>query len=82
MNIDMTQERDGGRVSSPALQQPDKLRRGGVGVGGVGVQLCVRGTLGFKIQPECLDECAKQALSIRHIRDAVGVVAATFTYIP
>lgn len=29
MNIDMTQERDGGRVSSPAQQQPDKLRRGG-----------------------------------------------------
>lgn len=51
MNIDMAQERDGGRASSLAQQQPDKLKEG------EGVRLHVGRTLGFKILAECVDEC-------------------------
>lgn len=53
MNIDTAQERDGGRVSSLAQQQPEKLKRGR---GGETVRW-----KDFKISAECV-VTAKQAV--------------------
>lgn len=56
MNIDTAQERDGGRVSSLAQQQPDKLKRG-VEVWGCNCSGDAGRTLGFKTSPEYVVKC-------------------------